>query len=235
MATKKIKTKKASMNVDLSGATKRFSAQFQGFDYKNHPATYPPLPRYVILVVIAAAVVGLLWLVWLSGMNDQLNTARDQETKLRQDYTAKLQTAMSLNVLEDQKKEVTRYVDSLEKQLPGKSEIDALLSDINQAGLQRNLQFELFKPGNVILKEYYAELPITLKIVGHYHDIGAFTADVAALSRIVTLDQLNLTATDKKHPDQLTLSATARTFRYLDPDEVQAQRKAAAKTKGGKK
>jgi type IV pilus assembly protein PilO len=235
MAAKTAKTKKVPMNVDLSGAVKRLGSQFQGINFHSHPATYPAILRYALLVVVAAGVFGILWLVELSDLNNQLNAAHDQEAKLRQDYTAKLQLAMSLSVLEDQKKEVTRYVDSLEKQLPGKAEIDALLSDINQAGLQRNLQFELFKPGDIVLKEYYAELPITLKIIGSYHDISAFTADVAGLSRIVTLDGLELTSVDKKHPGQLTFNATARTFRYLDSGEIETQRKVVDKTKRGKK
>jgi type IV pilus assembly protein PilO len=238
MATKAIKpekTKKVSMNINPSGVFKRFSDQFQGINLQQHPATYPVIPRYALLLAVVIAVLALLWVFWLSDLNGQLNAARERENKLRQDYTARLQKAMSLSVLEDQKKEVTRYVDSLERQLPGKNEIDALLSDINQAGLQRNLQFELFKPGDVVLKEYYAELPITLKIVGRYHDISSFAADIAGLSRIVTLGELNLSLADKKHPDQLVLNATARTFRYLDPDEVKAQRNAAAKTKGGRK
>jgi type IV pilus assembly protein PilO len=119
-------------------------------------------------------------------------------------------------------------VTQLEKQLPGKAEMDALLSDINTAGLGRGLQFELFRPGQVSVKEYYAELPITLKVTGRYHDIGWFASDIAHLSRIVTLN--NLTITGGK--DALVLDATAKTFRYLDTGEVTAQRKATA---GGKK
>jgi type IV pilus assembly protein PilO len=226
------KAKKSSINFDLSGLTSRFSTQFQDLDFRN-PSTFPIVPRYALLLIVAVVVLVLLWFVWLSGLNDQLNTARDQETKLRQDYTAKIQKAVSLSILKKQKEEITQYVNLLEKQLPGKSEMDALLSDINQAGVERNLQFELFKPGNIVLKEYYAELPIALKLTGRYHDIGAFAADIASISRIVTLNELNLSPMDKKHPDQLTLNATARTFRYLDQSEIDAQHK--TKAKGGKK
>jgi len=227
MATK---GKKSSLNIDLSELTSHLSTQFQGLDFHN-PSAFPVVPRYALLLAIALAVVVFLWFIWLSSLSSQLATERDRETKLRQDYTTKLQKAVSLNVLKKQRDEITKYVNTLERQLPGKSEMDALLSDINQAGLERNLQFELFKPGNVILKEYYAELPITLKITGRYHDIGAFTADVAALSRIVTLSELNLAPADKKHPDQLTMNAMMQTFRYLDPEEIQAQRKAKSKGK----
>ena len=225
-------TKKSSMNMDLSELISRIGAQFQGLNFRN-PSSFPSIPRYGLLLVVMVVVVVILWFVWLNSMNDQLSMARDQETKLRQDYVVKVQKAANLSILKEQKKEVAQYVDSLERQLPNKSEMDALLSDINQAGLERNLQFELFKPGNIVLRDYYAELPITLKIIGHYNDIGAFAADVASLSRIVTLGELNLIPADKKHPDQLTLNATARTFRYLDPEEIEAQRK--AKIKGGKK
>jgi type IV pilus assembly protein PilO len=123
----------------------------------------------------------------------------------------------------------------LEKQLPGKAEMDALLSDINQAGLGRGLQFELFRPGQVSVKEYYAELPIAIKVSGRYHDIGSFAADVANLSRIVTLHNM-LIVSPKEANGALTMEATARTYRYLDQSEVDEQRKTAAKAaSGGKK
>ena len=140
-----------------------------------------------------------------------------------EDYKKKLVKAVNLDALRKQREQVQQYVTQLEKQLPSKAEMDALLSDINQAGLGRSLQFELFRPGQVAVKEYYAELPITLRVSGRYHDIAAFASDIAHLSRIVTLN--NLTVAPR--PDNvLTLDATAKTFRYLDGDEVKAQRKA---------
>jgi type IV pilus assembly protein PilO len=123
-------------------------------------------------------------------------------------------------------------VTQLEKQLPSKAEMDALLSDINQAGLGRSLLFDFFKPGSVSVKEYYAELPITLRVVGRYHDLGSFASDIANLSRIVTLN--NLTVIPAKD-GTLSMDATARTYRYLDQDEVAAQRKATAPAAGAKK
>jgi type IV pilus assembly protein PilO len=120
---------------------------------------------------------------------------------------------------------VQQYVTQLEKQLPSKAEMDALLSDINQAGLGRSLYFELFRPGQVTVKEYYAELPIALRVTGRYHDVGAFASDIANLSRIVTLNNLTV---GPGRDGSLVLDATAKTFRYLDPEEVAAQRKAAA-------
>jgi type IV pilus assembly protein PilO len=141
-----------------------------------------------------------------------------------------------LTELRKQKLQVQEYVTQLEKQLPGKAEMDALLSDINQAGLGRGLQFELFRPGQVEVKEYYAELPITIRISGRYHDIGSFAADVANLSRIVTLHNLNIAAAPRDTSGNLTMDATARTYRYLDATEVNAQRKVqTAKSAGAKK
>jgi type IV pilus assembly protein PilO len=123
---------------------------------------------------------------------------------------------------------VQQYVTQLEKQLPSKAEMDALLSDINQAGLGRSLQFDLFRPGQVAVKEYYAELPIALKVTGRYHDIGAFASDIANLSRIVTLNNLSIVP---KPDGALSLESTAKTFRYLDADEVVAQKQATAPKK----
>ncbi|MDQ6881136.1 MAG: type 4a pilus biogenesis protein PilO, partial [Pseudomonadota bacterium] len=140
--------------------------------------------------------------------------------------------AVNLDALKKQREQVQQYVTQLEKQLPSKAEMDALLSDINQAGLGRSLRFELFRPGQVSAKEYYAELPIALRVAGRYHDIGSFASDIANLSRIVTLNNLSIIPTKD---GTLQMEATAKTFRYLDGDEVAAQRKAAATAPGGKK
>jgi type IV pilus assembly protein PilO len=129
--------------------------------------------------------------------------------------------------LRKQLEQVQTYVAQLEKQLPSKAEMDALLSDINQAGLGRSLQFELFRPGQVEVKEYYAELPITVRVTGGYHDIGLFAADIANLSRIVTLNNLALTPV-KDREGMLTLDGIAKTFRYLDEEEIALQQKAQA-------
>lgn len=147
---------------------------------------------------------------------------------LREDYSKKVVKAVSLDGLKKQREQVQQYVTQLEKQLPSKAEMAALLSDINQAGLGRSLQFEVFRPGAMVTKEYYAELPIALKVTGRYHDIGAFASDIAFLSRIVTLNNLSIApGAGGKDTDVLSMEATARTFRYLDADEVKAQRDAA--------
>jgi type IV pilus assembly protein PilO len=159
----------------------------------------------------------------LTGSNDELEAEQKKEIELRADYKKKLAEAVNLEALRKQREQVQQYVTQLEKQLPSKAEMDALLSDINQAGLGRGLNFELFRPGNVGVKEYYAELPITLRVSGRFHDVGSFTSDIANLSRIVTLNNLSI-APGKD--GVLTMDSTAKTFRYLDGDEVAAQRKA---------
>jgi type IV pilus assembly protein PilO len=169
-----------------------------------------------------------LWFVWLKTSDELLQQVKAEELKLRDDYTKKLAQAVNLEALRKQREQVQQYVTQLEKQLPSKAEMDALLSDINQAGLGRSLQFDLFRPGSVAVRDYYAELPITIRVTGQYHDVGAFTADIANLSRIVTLNNLTLTP---RPTGGLVMDATARTFRYLDENEVASQRKAQAGAK----
>lgn len=198
--------------------------------------TWPTLPKITALVAMLALILGLGWYLDWSDRLDALDAARNEEVQLKEQYKQKLQQAINLDALRKQKELVGQYVLALEKQLPSKAEMDALLSDINQAGLGRGLQFELFKPGSVSAKEYYAELPIDIRVVGGYHDIGAFTSDIANLPRIVTLNNLNIKV-DDKNAGRLALNAVAKTFRYLDAEEIEAQRKAAAdaKKKGGAK
>lgn len=196
--------------------------QFSNLDTKN-PAAWPAVPRNALFIFLAVVVVVGLWFVWLSGSDETLEAERAKEAQLRESYKTKLVKAVNLDALTKQREQVLQYVTQLEKQLPSKAEMDALLSDINQAGLGRSLQFELFRPGQVEVKDYYAELPIAVRVTGRYHDMGAFAADIANLSRIVTLN--NLTIVPGKD-GALTLDATAKTFRYLATDEVAAQRKA---------
>lgn len=213
----------SNSRIDFAALQSRLQKQFSGLD-PNDPASWPALPKYLLCVAVTVLVVTLLWFVWLQDSADELEAERLRETQLRQDYTKKLAQAVNLEALKKQREQVQQYVTQLEKQLPSKAEMDALLSDINQAGLGRSLQFDLFRPGLVNVREYYAELPIALKVTGRFHDIGAFTADVANLSRIVTLNNLSIAPA---RDGSLTLDATARTFRYLDLEEVAAQRKAA--------
>jgi type IV pilus assembly protein PilO len=228
-------TKAKSVNVDLNSVFGAAASQFRGLN-PNEPGQWPMLPKLATWLVLAIMVVVVGWFLLLAGVDEQLQAERDKEPNLKQDYRGKLAQAVNLEELRKQKLQVEEYVTQLEKQLPGKAEMDALLSDINQAGLGRGLQFELFRPGQVLVKEYYAELPISIRVTGRYHDIGAFAADVANLSRIVTLHNMQIAAAGGKDASGLLgMDATARTYRYLDPNEVTAQRQAAAKAAGAKK
>lgn len=219
------------LNIDISGIQDGLKAQFTGLN-PNDPPSWPALPRYLLCVAVTVMVVVGLWFLWLSGSDEELGVERTKETQLREDFSKKLAQAANLDSLKKQREQVQQYVTQLEKQLPSKAEMDALLSDINQAGLGRSLQFELFRPGQVSVKEYYAELPIAVRVTGRYHDIGAFAADIANLSRIVTLNNLSLTPAKD---GTLTMDTTAKTFRYLDNDEVALQRKSALPAKVDKK
>jgi type IV pilus assembly protein PilO len=225
-------TKAKSANLDLSSVFESAAAQFRGLN-PNEPGQWPWLPKAVTWAALTILVVVVGWFLLLSDAHDELDAERAKEPALKQDYRGKLAQAVNLNELRKQKLQVEEYVTQLEKQLPGKAEMDALLSDINQAGLGRGLQFELFRPGQVVVKDYYAELPIAIKVSGRYHDIGAFAADVANLSRIVTLHNMNIAAA-KDASGSLSMEATARTYRYLDQTEVQAQKQAQVKP-GAKK
>ena len=216
-----------SMGANLPDQLEKIGDQFRNLDPKD-PSLWPNIPRFLLLFAAVIVTVVLLWYVWLNGYEEELVAEQTTEQKLKEDYKAKLTKAVNLEELKKQREQIQQYVTQLEKQLPSKAEMDALLSDINQAGLGRSLQFELFRPGQVVVKDYYAELPIQVRVTGRYHDVGAFASDIANLSRIVTLN--NLTILPAKD-GTLGMDATAKTFRYLDADEVAAQSKAA----GGKK
>jgi type IV pilus assembly protein PilO len=222
---------KQKLNIDFAAVQERVAGQFRGLN-PNDPSSWPAFPRYGLCLLLTVAVVAALWFLWLKNSDEELQVAQTKEVALREDYKKKLVQAVNLETLKKQREQVQQYVTQLEKQLPSKAEIDALLSDINQAGLGRSLQFEFFRPGAVAVKEYYAELPISLKISGRYHDIGLFAGDIANLSRIVTLNNLSITPL---RDGTLGMEATARTYRYLDPEEVKAQRKVAPAAAGAKK
>jgi type IV pilus assembly protein PilO len=219
-------------SVDVGG----FADQFRNLDFKQ-PGQWAIGPKLAAWLLMTAVVVGIAYVGIIAGEHEKLEAERGREPTLKADYRNKLGQAVNLAELQKQKLQVEEYVTQLEKQLPGKAEMDALLSDINQAGLGRGLQFELFRPGSVTVKDYYAELPISIKVTGKYHDIGAFAADVANLSRIVTLHDLNISqasADKKSDAGGLVMDATARTYRYLDQAEISAAKAATAKP-GAKK
>lgn len=207
---------------------------FKSLDPKDI-GTWPVLPRATVLLgIFIALLVGGWWFDWKSQLDD-LEVKRQQEEKLKSEYLDKKKQAVNLEEYRKQLAEIDKAFGTLLKQLPNKAEMEALLIDINQAGLGRGLQFDLFKPGKESSRDFYAELPITLKISGSYHDLGAFAADVAKLSRIVSLT--NITVVPEKGA-QLKMDATAMTYRYLDEEELAVQRRAKAaqdKAKGGKK
>jgi type IV pilus assembly protein PilO len=229
------------MATDLKQLGESLSAQFRNLN-GIHPGLWPIVPRVLAAVGVAVlAVLGGYFLYW-QGQYESLEEGERQEQKLREEFTLKVGQAVNLDELKRQKEKVDQYVVQMEKQLPGKAEMAALLSDINNAGTGRGLSFELFKPSRVDVKEYYAEQPIELRVNGSYHDLGAFAGDLAGMARIVTLNNISLDTKPKESgkelpPGVLQLNATAKTFRYLDPEEVAEQRKLAAekKKKGGNK
>jgi len=196
------------------------------------PGTWTFAPKLLVLVAILAAIpVAGYFGLWQGQMED-LERGQNQEVTLKKEYLDKKTQAINLDLHKQQLREIDTQFGALLKQLPNKAQMDALLVDINQAGLSRGLQFELFRPaGAESAKEFYAELPISLKLIGTYHDMGGFAADVGQLPRIVTLNDVSIEA---GKDGNLSMDVTARTFRYLDEDELAAQRKATAK-KGGAK
>lgn len=207
-------------------------SDFRTLDPKD-PGLWPVLPRIIILIGILLLVLLLGWWFGWRVQFEELDTKQQQETSLKDEWRTKKAQAVNLDEYQKQLAEINRSFGALLKQLPNASEMESLLVDINQAGLGRGLQFDLFKPGTEMMRDFYAELPITVKLSGSYHDLGAFTGDIAKLPRIVTLNDIDVTTTKE---GGLGMSATAKTFRYLDEAEIARQRKEKlAKDKGGKK
>jgi type IV pilus assembly protein PilO len=182
---------------------------------------WAPLPKAILLALIVLVFVALGAFFDWKDQWDTLQTAQQEEGRLKEQFTQKKAKAINYDLYVQQLAEIEQSFGALVKQLPNRSEIDALLTDINQAGLGRGLQFDLFRPApQERMADFYAELPINIKITGNYHDIGAFASDVAALPRIVTLNDVAI-ANDK---GTLTMDAVAKTFRYLDEEEIAKQR-----------
>ncbi|UUZ51069.1 type 4a pilus biogenesis protein PilO [Massilia sp. B-10] len=213
------------MTTNLKDLGQSLSSQFQNLSGRP-PGQWPLAPRILCGLGVTALVVVAGYFAYWQGQFEEHDLLAEKEVKLRGEYTAKMAQAINLEALKMQKVQVDQYVERLQKQLPSKAEMAALLSDINQAGVGRGLTFNLFKPGSVVVKDYYAELPIEIRVTGNYHDVGAFASDMANLPRIVTLNNMSL-ATGKD--GELVLDAIAKTFRYLDQEEVAAQRKPTAK------
>ena len=195
---------------------------------------WPVVPRVTILLTgFVVMLVAGWWFLW-SDQLDVLEAAQKNEEKLKEEFLSKKQQAVNLVLYTQQLSEIDRSFGALLKQLPNKSEVESLLVEINQAGMGRGLQFELFKPGQETVKDFYAELPISVKLTGNYHDFGAFAGDIGRLSRIVTLNNMTISIA-AGNDGGMAMDAVTKTFRYLDENEVAQQKKAALAAKGGKK
>jgi len=218
----------------LEGARKidfeRLAQDFKGLD-PNDPGVWPAAPRIAVFI---ALLVGTVVAAWWFDWRDQailLEQREAEEVQLREQWTMKKRQAVNLDEYKRQLEETDRQFGALLKQLPNRAEMDSLLSDINQAGLGRGLQFELFKPGSDVVRDFYAEMPISVRIVGAYHDLGAFASDVARMPRIVTLNNISIVGQGQ---GTLKLEAKAITYRYLDEEELAQQRQQAKAAKGRK-
>lgn len=187
------------------------------------PGAWPWLAKILAFVMIFVVVVAMAAVLDWQSQWDDLKSAKAQEDTLKETFLAKKRQAVNLDLIKKQLLETQESFGALLKQLPNKSEMDALLTDINQAGLGRGLQFELFRPGAESIKGSFAEQPITIKVTGSYDDLGKFSSDISMLPRIVTLNEISIAPAG----GSLTMEATAKTFRYLDDDEIAAQKKAA--------
>jgi type IV pilus assembly protein PilO len=205
---------------------KAFAEEFQRTNWKD-PGTWHAAPKIMVLLAIMAGIPLGGYFAINQGQLEELELGQQKEVKLKDEYVKKKQQAINLDLHRQQLREIDTQFGALLKQLPNKSQMDALLVDINQAGLGRGLQFELFRPAvSEMKRDFYAELPITVKVTGNYHDMGAFASDVGQLSRIVTLNEVSIAA---GADGNLTMDAVARTFRYLDDDEVSEQRRSSKK------
>ena len=208
-------------SVDLA----RLADDFKGLD-PNDPGVWPVAPRVVVLLVIfVATLAGAWWFFWQDQV-DLLAQREAEELTLRDEWVRKKRQSVNLDVHLQQLAEIDGQFGALLRQLPNRAEMDSLLADINQAWLGRCMQFELFKPGGDVVKEFYAEMPITVRVTGQYHDLGAFASDVAKMPRIVTLNNLVIERPQAGEP--LKMDAVAVTYRYLDEEELAAQRQAKA-------
>jgi type IV pilus assembly protein PilO len=187
----------------------------------NDPGSWPVAIKVCTLISLLVAIVAVGYFLDWQEQSEMFERAEAEEVTLKETYLIKKRSAVNLDIMRQQLQEIEQTLSLMLKQLPNKSEIDALLVDINRAGLGRGLQFELFKPAaSETIKEIYAELPVTVRVMGNYHDIGAFASDVAQLPRIVTLNDINITPGKEQN---LVLNAVAKTFRYLDDEELANQ------------
>ena len=206
------------------------ASQFRNLD-PNDPSQWPLAPQLLFLLAIVAVIAGLAWWFDWKGQQETLEARRAEEQTLRESWRTKKRLAVNLDEYRRQLEEIDRQFGTLLRQLPNKSEMDSLLADINQAGLGRGLSFELFKPGTETIRDFYAELPVQIVVNGDYDALGSFVGDVARLSRIVTMNDV---AIEAKEQEPLKYQARIITYRYLDDDELAAQRRAQQARAGAK-
>ena len=207
---------------------------FKTLDMKE-PGLWPLGPKLVILLGVLVSLIAVAWFVGWSPQLDELETHQQKEKQLKDEWLDKKRQAVNLDAYRKQKEEIDRSFGELLKQLPNKAEMDAMIVDISQAALTRGLKIDLFKPGNEGKKDFYAEMPISVQMYGGYNDMAQFAGDLARLPRIVTLNNIKLKPKDIKTGSTLSLDATVMTYRYLDNDELAAQKKQQKAAKGGAK
>ncbi len=212
--------KGVNANLDIG----RIGQDFQGLD-PNDPSMWPLAPRVLFLVILFVATVAAVWWFDWRDQVQLIEQRKAEESQLQSQWLAKKRQAINLEEYRRRLDETDREFGALLRQLPNRAEMDSLLADINQAGIGRGLQFELFKPGNDVVHDFYAEMPIDIRVTGSYHDLGQFASDVARMPRIVTLGNLNL---QRQGDSQLRLEARATTYRYLDDDELALRRQQQA-------
>ena len=208
---------------------KKIAEEFQSLN-PNDVGAWPVIPRVTVLFALFVGILVGGWFLFWSEQLETLDGRRQEETKLKDEFVNKKQQAINLDLYKQQLNEIDRSFGALLKQLPNKAEVEALLVEINQAGLGRGLSFELFRPGGEVVRDFYAELPVTVRLTGSYHDFGAFASDIGKLPRIVTLNNI-LIAPPAGKDGTLVLDATVKTFRYLDEEELAKNKKRG----GGKK
>ena len=208
---------------------KKIAEEFQSLN-PNDVGAWPVIPRVTVLFALFVGILVGGWFLFWSEQLETLDGRRQEEAKLKDEFVNKKQQAINLDLYKQQLNEIDRSFGALLKQLPNKAEVEALLVEINQAGLGRGLSFELFRPGGEVVRDFYAELPVTVRLTGSYHDFGAFASDIGKLPRIVTLNNIVIAPPAGKDGN-LVLDATVKTFRYLDEEELAKNKKRG----GGKK
>lgn len=202
---------------------------FNNIDFKNAGNLPWPVKGVLLGVLFVLVVAAGYWFLWSPSL-DELDQAKSKESELRNTFLAKKGQAINLDAYKQQMVDVEKTFGALLRQLPDKSQMDGLLTDINQAGLSRGLDFELFKPNQEVVSEFYAEMPIAIKVIGTYHDLGAFATEISKLSRIVTINDISISPANKDAKDsKLAMEAIAKTYRYLDASEVAARKNASKK------